>query len=160
MKMMPFIGFIHKYKLKNKATSNIKIYQVFFSIGLDNVDINLRNGPFSSDIGIVKLHPSKRTHWVAYITEKYFDSYGCWFSQKLSKFIIKRNGFCFYSEYKIQGLAGEKDSYCAKYCFYIIHLTLVSRTDFKFAVLNLYFQMIQKCWRFFKINDIKKKNNW
>ena len=38
---------------KNKATSSIKTYEVLLSIGLYNVDIYLRDRPFSSDIGIV-----------------------------------------------------------------------------------------------------------
>ena len=59
--MMSFNDFINKYKLKNKATSNIKITQVL-SIGLDNVDIYLKDGPFTSDIEIVNLHESRRTH--------------------------------------------------------------------------------------------------
>ena len=51
-----------KYILKNKTTTNIKkIQQVLGSIGLDNVGIYLRDGPFSSEIGIVNLHPSKGT---------------------------------------------------------------------------------------------------
>ena len=47
-----------------KATSNIRIYQALSSIGLDNVGIYLRDGPFSVDVGIVTLHPSKGTHGV------------------------------------------------------------------------------------------------
>ena len=86
--------FVHKHNLKNKATSNIKIQQVLNSIGLDNVNIYLRDEPFSSDIGIVNLHPSKGTHWVCYINENYFDSYGFVCPEKLSKFIIKRNENC------------------------------------------------------------------
>ena len=91
-----------KYRLKNKATSNIKIQQVLKSIGLGNVGIYLRDGPFESDIGIVNLHPSKGTHWVCYIDENFFDSYGCVFPKNLSNFIIKRNGHCLFSEYQIQ----------------------------------------------------------
>ena len=66
--MMSFNDFIKKYNLKNKATSNVKIQQVFDSIRLNNVGIYLilRDGPFSNDIGIVKLHPSKGNHWVCY----------------------------------------------------------------------------------------------
>ena len=57
--MIPtFNEFIKKHNLKNKATSNIKIQQVLISIGLNNVNIYLRDGPFSSDIGIVNLHPT------------------------------------------------------------------------------------------------------
>ena len=136
--MITFNDFIKKYKLKNKATSNIKIQQVLDSIGLENVGIYLRDGPFKSDIGIVNLHPFKGTHWVCYINENYFDSYGIVCPKKPSKFIIKRNGFCLYSEHQIQ----ENDSYCASYCLYIIYLTKVLGIDFKSAVLNLYYQRL------------------
>ena len=88
--------------MKNKETSNIKFQKVLTSIGLDNVNIYLRDGPFLSDIQIVNLHPSKGSHWVCYINENYFDSYGCSSPKKLSKFIIQQNGFCLYSEYQIQ----------------------------------------------------------
>ena len=100
--MMSFNDFVRKFDLKNKATSNIKIQKVLTSIGLDNVNTYLRDGPFSSDIGIVNLHPSKGTQWVCYINENYFDSYGCSPPKKLSKFIIKRNRYYLYSEYQIQ----------------------------------------------------------
>ena len=133
---MTFNDFIKKYNLKNKATSNIKIQQVLDSIGLNNVGIFLRDGVFKSDIGIVNLHQSRGTHWVTYINQNYFDSYGCVSPKKLSKFIIKRNGYCLYSEYQIQ----KNDSFCASYCLYIIYLTKVLGIDFKSAVLNLYYQ--------------------
>ena len=133
---MDFNDFIKKYNLRNKATSNIKIEQVLNSIGLNNVGIYLRDGPFKSNIGLVNLHPSKGTHWVCYINENYFDSYGITPPKKLSKFIIKRNGFCLYSEYQIQ----KNDSFCASYCLYLIFLTKVLDIDFKCAVLNLYYQ--------------------
>ena len=136
--MITFNDFIKKYRLKNKPTSNIKIQQVLNSIGLNSVGIYLRDGPFESDIGIVNLHPSKGTHWVLYINENYFDSYGCAPPKKLSKFIIKRNGYCLYSEYQIQ----KNDSFCASYCLYIIYLTKVLGIDFKNSVLKLYYQMI------------------
>ena len=110
--MMTFNDFVKKYNLKNKATSNIKIQQVLSSLSLKDVGIYLRDGPFSSDIGIVNLHPSKGTHWVCYINENYFDSYGFAPPKKLSKVIIKRYGHCLYSEYHIQ----KNDSFCASYC--------------------------------------------
>ena len=134
--MMTFNEFVKKHNLKNKATSNIKIQQILSSLSLNNVGIYLRDGPFESDTGIVNLHPSKGTHWVVYINENYFDSYGCVCPKKLSKFIIKRKGYCLYSEYQIQ----KNDSFCASYCLYIIYLTRVIGVDFKIAVLNLYYQ--------------------
>ena len=136
--MITFNDFIKKFNLKNKATSNIKIQNILSSLSLNDVGIYLRDGPFSSDIGIVNLHPSKGTHWVCYINENYFDSYGCAPPKKLSKFIIKRNGYCLYSEYQIQ----KNDSYCASYCLYIIYLTKVLGIDFRSAVLNLYYQRL------------------
>ena len=136
--MMTFNDFVKKFDLKNKATSNLKIQQVLSSLSLKDIGIYLRDGPFKSDIGIVNLHPSKGTHWVCYIYENYFDSYGCVCPKKLSKFNIKRNGYCLYSEYQIQ----KNDSFCASYCLYIIYLTKVLGIDFKSAVLNLYYQMI------------------
>ena len=91
--MMSFKAFFKKFNLKNKATSNIKLYEVLKNIRLDTkVGIYLRDGPFSSDIGVVNLHTSKGTHWVCYINENYFDLYGCVCPKKLSKFIIKRKG--------------------------------------------------------------------
>ena len=59
---MSFNDFIHKYKLKHKAISDIKIQRIFSSLALSDVRIFLRDGPFSNEIGIVNLHPSKGTH--------------------------------------------------------------------------------------------------
>ena len=140
---MTFNEFFKISKLKNKATTNIKKQQVPDSIRLYDVGIYLRDGPFSSDIGTVKLHPSKGRHWVCYINEKYFDSYGCSTPQKISKFIIKRNGPCLYSQYKIQGLTSKRDCFCASYCLYIIYLTKILGNDFKSVVMNLFYQMIK-----------------
>ena len=99
---MSFNEFNKKHNLKNKATSNTKIQKVPNYIGLNNVNIYLRDGPFSSDTGIVNLHPTRGSHWVSYIHENYFDSYGITPPRKLSKLIIKQNGYCLYSEYEIQ----------------------------------------------------------
>ena len=142
--ILTFNDFVLKHNLKNKATSNTKIYEVLKNVGLDTkVEIYLRDRSFSTDIGIVNLHPSNGTDWVCYINENYFDSCGCSPAKKLSKYIIKRNGYCLYSEYKIQGLTNKQDSYCASFCLYIIYLTKVIGIDFKSVVLNLYYQMMK-----------------
>ena len=45
---MSFNDFVHKYKLKDKATSNIKIYEILKKLGLDSkVGIYLRDGDFN-----------------------------------------------------------------------------------------------------------------
>ena len=134
--MMSFGDFVHQYNLKCKATSNIETQQVLSSLSLNDLGIYLRDGPFSSDVGLVYLHPYKGTHWVCYINENYFESYGCVYPKKLSELIRKRNGYCLFSEYQIQ----KNDSYCASYCLYIINLTKGIGIDFKSAVLNLYYQ--------------------
>ena len=72
----------------------------------------------------------------------YFDSYSCAPTQTLSKFIVKRNGHCLYSEYKTQGLTGTRDSFCVSFCLYIIYLTKVIGVDFKSAVLTSYHQKL------------------
>ena len=72
--MMTFNDFFKKYNLRNKATSNIKVQQVLSSLSLNEVRIYLRDGPFLGDIGVVNLHPSKKTPWVCLINENYFDS--------------------------------------------------------------------------------------
>ena len=124
--ILTFNDFVLKHKLKNKATSNIKIQQIPSCLGLSDVEIYLRDGPFKSDIGIVNLHKSIGTHRVCYINENYFASYGCVCPKKLSKFIIKRNGYCLYLEHQIQ----KNDNFCASYCLYIIYLTKVLGIDF------------------------------
>ena len=133
--MITFNEFFKNYKSKDKATSNVEINQDLSSLSLNEVGIYLRDGPFESDIGIVNLHSSKGTHWVCYINENYFDCYGVVCPKKLAKFIIKRNGYCLYSEYQIQ----KSDSFCASYCLYILYLTKVIGIEFKSAVLNLFY---------------------
>ena len=107
--MRLFNGFFHKYELKNKAAIKPKVCQVFSSLSLNDVGIYLRNGSVSSDIGVVTLHSSKRTHRVSYINEVYFDSYGCGPSYRLSKYKIKPNGHCLFSENNLQGLTIKQD---------------------------------------------------
>ena len=68
--MITFNDFVHKHNLKDKATSNIKINEVLKNIGLDSkVGIYLRDGIFSTNYGIVNLHPSRGFHWVLYIKD-------------------------------------------------------------------------------------------
>ena len=74
--LITFDDFVHKHFIKNEATSNVKNYQILRSIGLSDAGIYSRDWPFSSDIGIVNWHPSQGTHWVCYINENSFDSYG------------------------------------------------------------------------------------
>ena len=58
------------------------------------MEFYLKDGPFSSDIGIVNLHSSKETHRVCYINKKKFDSYGGVPPKKQSNIIIKQNELC------------------------------------------------------------------
>ena len=96
-----FNEFVHEHDLRNEATSNIKINKVLKNIGLySKVGIYLRDGPFSSDTDFVNLHPSKGTHWVCYIEDCYFDSYGCSPPKKLLNYLKNKHKKCIYSEYQ------------------------------------------------------------
>ena len=132
---LSFKEFVEKYGLKNEATSNIKIKEVLDTLCASGkltipVGIYMRDDKFTTTSGIVNLHPTKGTHWVMFITEYYFDSYGCPPPLNITKQI--NNGI--YSEYQIQ----KDDSYCAAYCLYVFYLTQI--IGFKNAVLNLYYQ--------------------
>ena len=93
----------------------------------------MRDDKLTTTSGIVNLHPSVGTHWVMFINEYYFDSYGCPSPTNILKHIKKG----IYSEYQIQ----KNDSYCAAYCLYILFLTQIS--GFTNAVLNLYYQTFE-----------------
>ena len=138
---MSFKDFVHKSNLRHRATSNIKKKQIRSSLSLNGVGIISRDSPFKLDIGIVNLHPTKGTHWIAYINDTLFNSFDCFPPQELFKFIIKRKRHCLLSEYKKQGLTSKRDSNCAAYCLYIIHVIKALGIDFKSAVLNLYYQI-------------------
>ena len=126
---LSFKEFVDKYGLKDEATSNIKIKEVLDKLTIP-VGIYMRDDKFTTDSGIVNLHPTKGTHWVMFTNQNYFDSYGCPPPLNITKQI--NNGI--YSEYQIQ----KDDSYCAAYCLYVLYLTNI--IGFKNAVLNLYYQ--------------------
>ena len=88
--------------MKNKETSNIKIQKAYSSLILMMSGIFRRDGLLKTDKGIVCLHPSKGTHWVCYINDKFFHCYGCSSPEKLSKPNIKRKGYCLSSDYQIK----------------------------------------------------------
>ena len=150
---MSFNDFVQKCNLKNKATSKIKIQQVFSSFSVNVVGVYSRDGPFKSDVGIVNLHPFQGTRWVIYTHECFFDSQGCSTPQKFSKFTIKRNGHCLFSEYKTEGLTNEQDSYYASYCLYLICLTKVWGKNFCICCFEFLPSII-----FFNKNDITRNN--
>ena len=135
MMMLSFNDFLQKNSLRNKIKSSTKAQNKLSSLSLNDVGIFLGDGPFAFEIGIVFWHPTKGRLWVAYIHQNRSESYGCSLPNKLSEFILKRNGYCLLPEYKIQCLTNKKDSYCAVYCLYINYSTEVLRIDFKSAVL-------------------------
>ena len=67
--MILLINTVYKMKQQQK-----KIQKIISSLSLNDVGIYLGDCSIEADIGIVKLHPSKGTHWVAYINQNYFDS--------------------------------------------------------------------------------------
>ena len=74
--------------------------------------VYMRDDPFTTMAGIFNLHPTKGTHWVLFINEYYFDSYGCSPPTNILNHFDKgiywrASGRC--SEYQIQ----KDDSYFA-----------------------------------------------
>ena len=59
---MMFNKFIKEFRIKNKATSNIKIKQILSSLSFNGVGIYLGDRLFESDVGTVRLNPLKGTH--------------------------------------------------------------------------------------------------
>ena len=129
MNYLSFKEFGNKYGLKNEATSNVEIKEILKLMNT-SCGIYMRDDKFTTTSGIVNLHPTKGTHWVMFINEYYFDSYGCPPPLNITKQI--NNGI--YSEYQFQ----KDDSYCAAYCLYVLYLTNI--IGFKNADLNLYYQ--------------------
>ena len=74
---LSFKEFVGKYRLTNEATSNVKIKENLDILKLNSTRIYMRDDKFTTSSGIVKLHPTKGTHWVMFVNEFYFDSYGC-----------------------------------------------------------------------------------
>ena len=148
--MMSFNDFVHKYNLKNTATSNVKVQIVLVFTGLDNLEVHLGDGPFSSDIGIVNLHPMNGTHWFANTNENYFDSYSCSPLEKLSSGFIKQNGLCLYSEYKIKV---KKILFCM---FLFINTSLDKSLRNRFYICCFEFVLSKN---FLNINDVTDNSN-
>ena len=125
-----FKDILKKHNLKNEVPTNKKILEVLKKICNHNrvgvfaeqnhneVRIFMRDSNLSGDIGIVNLHPTKGTHWVLFINNYYFDSYGCPSPKNILKYIKFKYDKCIYSEYRTQ----KQDSLCASYCLYIIFL--------------------------------------
>ena len=68
----------------------------------------MKDDTFTTDSGIVNIHPPKGTHCVMLVNESYFDSYGCPPPINIMSFINKGIN----SEDQIQ----KNDSFCAAYC--------------------------------------------
>ena len=136
MNYLLFKEFVEKYGLKNEATSNVQIKEILDILKLNSTGIYMRDDKFTTPSGIVNLHPTKGTHWVMFVNEYYFDSYGCPPPTNILNHIKKG----IYSEYQIQ----KNDRYCAAFCLYVLYLTQI--LGFKNAVLNLYYQT-------FKLNN-------
>ena len=144
MNCLSFQEFVEKYGLKNEATSNVKIKEILDTLCASckliiPAGIYMRDDKFTTDSGIVNLHPTKGTHWVMFTqsasgtNQNYFDSYGYPPPTNIQNQVKKG----IYSEYQIQ----TNDSYCAAYCLYVLYLTNI--IGFKNAVLNLYHQIFK-----------------
>ena len=60
--MKSFSDFFHYYKFKNRATSDMKIYQSLSSLFLNDIGLKREDGQISTIIGIVSLHTTQKEH--------------------------------------------------------------------------------------------------
>ena len=130
---LTFKELVKQYGITNEATSDVEIKEILDIIIRhvhDSCKVYTRDDKFTTDSGIVNLHPSVGPHWVRFINEYYFDSYGC--PPPINILNYLKTGQ--YSEYQIQ----KNDSYCAAYCLYVLYLT--QSIGFENAVLYLYYQ--------------------
>ena len=67
--MLSFNDSLQKYILKSHATSNLEIQQIFTKLSSRDIRIFSGDISVSTNLGIVNLHPTKGTHWVASINE-------------------------------------------------------------------------------------------
>ena len=111
--------------------------------------IYMRDDIFSTNSGIIVLHPTKGTHPVCYIGKYYFGSYGCAPSKNISNYIKSRYRKCVYSEFQIQ----KNKSLCGSYCLYFYYSMFLYSMGFKTTLLNLYYNKWQKG----KVKPIKRK---
>ena len=102
----------------------------------NDIEIYERDGPFEFHIGIISLHPFQSSHWILYIHESFFGSYGITPTNKQCKHNTKRNGNCLYCEYKVQGLTSKRESYCAGFSLYINYLRKILGIDFYNGCFN------------------------
>ena len=68
MNYLSFEEFVEKYGLKNEATSNVKIKEILDKLTIP-AGIYMRDDKFTTDSGIVNLHPAKGTHWVMFTNQ-------------------------------------------------------------------------------------------
>ena len=83
MEFLPFKELVEKKRIKKEATSNIKIKGISNTLRAsgeliiqDSCGVYERDDKFTTTAGIVNLHPTKGTHWVMFINQIYFDSFG------------------------------------------------------------------------------------
>ena len=76
MNYLSFKELVEKYRIKYEATSNVKTKEILDILNLKSTGIYMRDDKFTTTAGVVNLHPTKGTHWVMFVNEFYFDSYG------------------------------------------------------------------------------------
>ena len=68
-----------------------KIEEIQNKLGIKRINYT-RDNNFSTQDGIVNLHPTKGTHWFCHIDNSSVHSFGCQPSKLLSDFLVKKSG--------------------------------------------------------------------
>ena len=141
--MMSFQELNQKYNPKKRGNNLHKSLPNASFFIFKWCEIYLGDELFTTDVQMVSLQPTRKTHWVAYIDPRNIASYEVPPLEKLSMFIIKRNEYCLYSEYKPQAQGPRRYSCFAAFRVCIIYLTIVAGISFKSAVSFLYYHMMR-----------------
>ena len=66
--LLSFEDFVNEYNSENETTPNLKIEKILNLLGL-NINTFLTSSKFTTKDGIVNLHPTNGTHWVAFVNK-------------------------------------------------------------------------------------------
>ena len=134
MKILNFIDFMKKYKLKNDTMNESQLQTIY------NYNIYPRDSKIISDKGFVIIDDGRLggTHWTCFIVKDnksyYFDSFG----GQPDKFLLKQLPKpIIYHNYKIQDI---NSRLCGSYVLYFFYL--IEKMNYYDTILKMYFDSI------------------
>ena len=131
-------NFMKQHNLQNKSTSAKKIIEVANNIGLKDFKIYIRTDKLTTKQGIINLteNPNKGTHWAAFYSSNYFDSFCVEIPKSIANQLIEKNGKWCESYVSSNSIQNINEYNCASYCLYFLYL-MNSGQSFKKAIMTI-----------------------